>query len=129
MRVTVKLYRATQVPTEHLKACAGLEPTAANDKADKAIRERFGPHLAFGFHIFWPEEPGFRTTVVGMEAMSFDLVMPDATPKAAEGLVNCDPLDPKDIDRMDGALRCELQRMGIWTEPDDYQWRARYEVK
>jgi len=129
MRVIFKIYRTAKVPTGHLKGAVGLELNEANDKADLEVKKKFGPHMAPGFRIFWPETPGFKTTLIGMEAMGFDVGRPEDTPEAPEGIVTCDPISPEDTARIDGALRSELMRLGLWTEADDYEWRGWYQLK
>ena len=129
MRVIFKIYRTAKVATEHLKSAVGLEADAPNDVASEALKEKFGPHMAYSFKVFWPDPEGYKTTIVGMAAMGFELEETDGTPKAAEGLVTCDPIDEETTHRVDGALRSELQRLGLWTEADDYEWRGWFEIK
>jgi len=129
MRVAVKIYRTVKVPTAHLKQSVGLETEAPNDKADLAVKETFGPHMAPGLKIFWPEPAGFKTTVVGMEALGFDVPVPTQTPQATDALTMCDPINDRDTHRIDGSLRGELMRMGLWTEAKDYEWRVATNLK
>jgi hypothetical protein len=91
------------------------------------IRKTFGPHMAPGLKIFWPEDSAYNKVAVGMEAMAFDINNPSI---AQAGLVSSDPLDPATTHRLDGALESELRRMGIYiTEVKNHEWRAWYEVK
>jgi len=126
LRINIRQYRTVTIPTDHVKSSAGLEPNAPNDKAAQQIKERYGPHMAPGFKIFWSEEAA-RKTVVGMEVMSFEL----SDPKVAQaGLIIHDPISPDEVHRVDGALYSELCRLGIYyTKPDDYEWRIWYELK
>lgn len=128
MRVIFKIYRVARIETRDIKAAVGLGLADSNDKADMAIRDKYGP-LAYNFKIFWPSPDGFKTTIAGVEAMGFDLGEPGGTPSSAEGLVTCGPIDSKLTHRIDGALKSELERIGIWTEADDYSWRGWYEIK
>lgn len=124
MPMIVEFYRVASIPTEHLYGAVGLDShePVQSDVAEAALRRRFGPHLPPGIKIFW----GDRRTVVGIEAMSFSLT-DDSIPMA--GLAQADPMDPDAIHRIDGALESELKRWGVWTKPEDYEWRAAYEVK
>ncbi len=129
MRVAVKIYRAVKVSTVHLKQTVGLEIEASNDKADQSLKKTFGPHMAPGLKIFWPEPFGFKTTIVGMEALGFDVPVPTQTPQATDSLIMCDPINDRDTHRIDGALRGELMRMGLWTDAKDYEWRVATNIK
>lgn len=127
MKVNFRLYRTITIPTNHLKGTVGLEADAGNELAARRIQESFGPHMAPGFRIFWPQEPGYRKTVVGIEAMSFDLTDPNV---AQAGFIQADPIDPVVVHRLDGALQSELRRFGIYlTKAEDHEWRATYEVR
>lgn len=129
MRIIFKIYRTAKVGTADLKGAAGLALDADNDVANQALRKKYGPHMAPGFRIFWPEPAGFKSTAVGIEAMSFNLGTLGSSPHATEGLVTCDPIKEHTTHRIDGALRSELMRLGVWTEADDYEWRGWYEIK
>jgi hypothetical protein len=129
MRVNVTIYRTVKIPTEYIKGCVGLEISAKSDQAADSIKKCFGPHMAPGFKIFWPEPAEFKSTIVGMEALGFDAPVPTQIPQAANALTLCDPIDSEDTHRIDGALRSELMRMGIPTETDDYEWRIETKVK
>ena len=139
MRVTFKIYRTAKVRTEDLKSVSGLAPEATNDKAAKALSARFGPHFAFGFKVFWGTDPCVMDerasgsphswTVAGVEAMGVELAGPGDTPKAFEGLASLDYMDEKGKHRLDGALASELQRMGLWSDADKFEWRGWYEVR
>jgi hypothetical protein len=124
-KATLRLYRAISVPTEHLFATVGLDRTALVEKANEAIHKDFAP-FSPRFRIFWPSQ-GYDITVVGIDVMSFCIESADRTPRA--GLVTCDPMVPSDVHEADGALQAELQRLGIWTETKNYEWRAWYEIE
>lgn len=129
MRVIFRLYRTAKIRTDQLKGLVGFELSAPNDKTAVALKEKYGPHFAYGFRIFWQDSaPEFRTTVVGIEAMAFDVGAPGGTPVA--GLVTCDPISSEQIHRLDGALHSEIQRLGLPTSSgDEYEWRGWYEIK
>ena len=116
----VGLYRVASIPTEHLYGAVGAAEGTTSEKAEAALRQRFGPHLPPGLKIFWND----RRTVVGVEVMNFSLTHA-AVPMA--GLAQADPISPTAINRVDGALESELKRWGIWTKPEDYEWRMAYE--
>ena len=127
MRVIFRLYRTITIPTEHMKGILSLEADAQNDVADQKMKELYGPHFSPGFKVFWPEEPGYRKTVVGIEAMAFDVGSPGT---AQAGFVSCDPIHNDAVQRLDGALEGELRRIGIYnTKAEDHQWRGYYEIK
>lgn len=128
MKLTVKVYRVTYIPGDELLAAAGFDPSAPNTPGHAqlmaAIKEKFSP-LANRFKIFFNTFVS-QKLVVGMEAMSFDIQQPE-TPQA--GLVMTDPMLPQDVDRIDGALESELNRMGIGADFENYEWRVAYETK
>jgi hypothetical protein len=64
--------------------------------------------------------------VVGIEVESFD-VRAAGIPFA--GVVHADPLDSLDLAREEGALRAELERIGLSVEVKEFEWRFSYEVK
>ena len=126
-RIIFRIYRTITVPTEHMKGTLGLDQDAPNDKADLKLKEVFGPHFSPGFKVFWPEEPGYRKTVVGIEAMSFEV---GKTGVAQAGFVTCDPIHADVVHRLDGSLEGELRRLGIYmTKAEDHEWRGYYEVR
>jgi len=123
-KATLRLYRAVQVPTEHLRAVAGLEKTVPAAFANTKLHEKFAP-FAPRFKVFWPEG-GYDIAVVGIEAMGFCVESGEKTPRT--GLIACDPMLSSDVHEADGALQSELQRMGIWTETKRYEWRVWYDL-
>ena len=125
MKVSVRQYRVAKVPTEHIKAAVGLPVDAPTSAAMTAVTERFGP-LAYRLKIFWPEDASFRTTIVGIETMGFEMNVAKV-PHA--GIVDHDPTIPEDIHRADGALHSELTRMGIYVDFDEFEWRTAFEIK
>lgn len=135
MKLIVKLYRVTTIPTAELIAVAGVDPEQAlasgnpmpftSQKLAAKIKEKFGSHPP-RFKIFYPNELFVNKTTVGVEVMSFNILSAE-TPHA--GLVLSDPLCPQDIDRVDGAIESELSRLGLGTDFEGYEWRQNYEVK
>ena len=125
-KATIKIYRTARVPTEILKGAAGLDRDANPGVAHDQLVQRYAP-FAPRLRIFWPSTQGdVGMTIVGMEAQAFSVEADDIVPRA--GLVNCDPVRPEDVSQIDGALHSELERMGVYTTVDDYEWRAWYEV-
>jgi len=124
MKATIKFFRATKVPSTHLWAAAGLEPNEPVDKVREAIKRMYAP-FAPRLAIFWQQETT-AATVVGVEIMGFSVDASDDVPRA--GLVQCDPASSDDVHRADGALQSELERIGIWTETKNYEWRAWYQT-
>lgn len=127
MKLIAKLYRVTTIRTAELLAVLGKDPDCDGTSAELAakIRERFGRSTP-RFNIFYPSDLAVPKTVVGMEAMSFD-VREANVPMA--GIVMADPLRQQDVDRIDGAIEAELNRMGIWTEFIGFEWRMAYEIE
>jgi hypothetical protein len=125
MKINVRLYRVTSVPAERVKAVAGLAADATPGDAMAAIMDEFGP-MTPRLKFFWADDADFRTVVVGIEVMGFDLLAPKV-PQA--GLVFHDPLVREEILMADGALNGELSRIGVYTETDKYEWRVAYEVR
>lgn len=127
MKIIVKLYRTTTVPTSEVLAAAGMDPDTEGPSAPvmHALREKYGPFPP-RFEFFLPADTSVIKTVIGMETMSFDV--PEANlPKA--GLVLADPMTSQDIDRVDGAIESELGRMGISTNFEGYEWRLAFRTK
>lgn len=125
MKISVRLYRVASVPTEHMKALAGHEADAGSADVMASIKDQFGPLLP-RLKFFWPDDPTFRTVHVGLEVMAFDLL---AANVPTAGLVFHDPIDREEVLRADGALQGELSRIGVWSEPEKFEWRAWYDVK
>lgn len=129
MKLTVNLYRVTTIPTSELIAAAQLNPeeidiTEQSEQVARKLREEFYPHSP-RFKVFW-ETATSAKIVVGMQAMAFDVRQAEV-PQA--GTVFSDPMDPRDVARIDGALEGELNRMNISTEFEGYEWRLSYQVK
>ena len=123
-KVTVRLYRITTIPTTELIAAVGEDPKEdiPSIGLDKLIKEKFR-YFNPGFKIFYSTSV---KTVVGMEAMVFDITTPSM---AMAGLISSDPLNPIDVARIEGALEGELNKMGIGTNFQNYEWRVAYEWK
>lgn len=127
MLLTVKLYRVTTIRTAELLAGAGLDVDKAMDGPEllAIIKQKYKP-MAQRFKIFAPPDTTVSKTVVGMEAIAFDI--PNAN-VAMSGLVYADPMTPEDIARLDGAIESELNRLNCGTDFKGYEWRCAYEVK
>lgn len=121
MKVTVRICRTAKVPTQYVKGIVGAESSATPAQVYAGLMKEFGP-LAPGIEFF--VEGG--KTLVTKEVMAFDIRAKD-TPFAS-GMATADMLTPTEVARMDGALESELARMGITTNPDEFEWRALYEV-
>jgi hypothetical protein len=121
MKWKVTIYRATTIRTSDLIS-------VVNGPADKPLTSVEIRELVKA--EFYPQPPGFKIfyapsditkTTVGFEAMCFDIVE-EAVPMAA--LVSLDPMDPQDVARMEGAVEGELNRMGLSTNYEGYNWYA-----
>ena len=120
MKLIVSLYRTVDFGADWLKANLPIE-AGVSKPLDEALRERFGPQ-APRFRI-WKTA---RKATAGIEVMTFDVDKCD-TPQA--GLVMADPRDSLEVARVDGALRSELERLGIPVDAENIQWRLNYETK
>lgn len=151
MKLTATLYRTTHVNTKDLITIAGFDVKVGvsvavadskgiygqscylmpdgNPLVEKrlrdALRDKFAP-FANRFKIFFPPVLQAQRTLVGMEAMAFD-VLEAGQPQL--GLVHFDPVETEDVHRMDGALQSELNRMGLGAEYEDFDWRMAYDLK
>ena len=121
MKLMTTLYRVTTIRTAELIAAVGKDPDTeiTGSELNQLVKEKFGP-LAPRFRIFVPPDSSVTKTIVGCEAMCFDV--PEANVPMA-GLVMVDPMEPKDVDRIDGAIESELNRLGLGTEWQGYEWR------
>ena len=128
MKITGKLYRTTTIRTAELIAAVGKDPETEMTGAELAalVKDRFGP-LAPRFQIFYPGDTRFsKSLVVGIESMVFD-VQDVKVPMA--GLVTTDPMNRQDVDRVDGAIESELNRIGVYTGFENYDWKFLYDIK
>ena len=127
MKLSVKLYRTTTIPTAELLAAADLplDSEGSPEGLMRALREKFGPFPP-RFEIFPPGDVACSKAVIGMQVMGFDILEANV-PMA--GLVMSDPCSTQDVDRVDGAIESELNRLGIATGFDGYEWRQAYKVK
>lgn len=135
MLVQIKRWRVTKASMGHLRAAAGVDDLQEGPAVLAGLRKTFGP-LGPRIRVFFPEQkrdgpapvltPGSAMVVVGIEVEAFDVKAP-GLPFA--GLVHADPLDAVDMAREDGALRGELERLGIQVEVDQMEWRFSYELK
>jgi hypothetical protein len=123
-QANVKLLRVAKVPTTHLWAAAGLDPSDNIDQAREELKKRYAPFPP-RLVIFW-QAIHAAFTVVGIEVMSFAVGAEDQVPRA--GVVSCDPARAQDVHEADGALQSELERIGIPTYTREYEWRAWYEI-
>lgn len=120
MKVIATLFRVSPFPTANL--IANIPKGDPSDLMGR-ITTRFGP-LAPRFKIFVQDN---KKSYAGMEVMSFD-VKAENLPHAA--LVLADPISPEEINRVDGGLRSEMERLGIdQSRFDDHHWRMEVQVK
>lgn len=136
MKLSVRLYRVAKVRMDHLRAAAGITHLAPHIHASdsvitKGIIKSFGP-MAPGMKVFCAEPPNPNDSgyiepqpgLVGMEMIGFDLPKANA---AMAGVVRADPINEKEVDRLDGALQSELSRWGIYVEVTSFETRMAYE--
>lgn len=136
MLIQLKRWRVAKVTLADLRAAAGLGDDAESHHVMAGLRRSFGP-LGPRVRIFIPDpqvdadgkqvpHPGTLLVVVGIEVESFDVRAP-GLPFA--GFSHADPLDEVDLAREEGALRGEMERLGIRVDVDEMEWRVSYEVK
>lgn len=73
-----------------------------------------------------PRNSRMELVIAGIEVEAFD-VRAEGLPFA--GMIHADPLDSIDMAREEGALRAELERIGLRVEVEKLEWRFSYEVK
>ena len=122
--ISVKRWRVAKVSMEELQGAAGLGPEANGMSILDGLRKALGP-LGPRIRFFFPE-PGSRLAIAGIEVEAFD-VRAEGIPFA--GVVHADPLDSLDMAREEGALRAELERIGLRVEVEKLEWRFSYDVK
>jgi len=135
MLVQIKRWRVTKVGMGFLRAAAGVDDLAEGPAILAGLRKTFGP-LGPRIRIFFPERgadrgpgdatPSTATVVVGIEVESFDVRAP-GLPFA--GMCHADPLDEVDLAREEGALRAEMERLGIRVEVEHMEWRFGYDLR
>ena len=141
MKAKVEIFRVAKVPFNALELIVRSEkPT--HEEIWRVILEKYKPHI--DLKIFWPslptgdeqpnedyvnEDSSKIVAIVGMRVMAFDMDRAEI-PHAAS--VEIDPLNAGDIDRLDGSLRSEIQRITEYQAdafPEEFQWRAVYEIQ
>lgn len=122
MKVTVRICRTARVATQFVRGCVGADIETPPAQVYNKILESFGP-IAPGVDFY---VEGSKTLVT-KEVMAFD-IRAENTPFAARGIATADMLSPEEVARIDGALESELARMGITSNPDEFEWRAMYEA-
>jgi hypothetical protein len=139
MKLSFKLYRTVTIPAMDVVAVCGAEGKTVLE-TEAIFRKNFYP-FAPRLKAFWPESLNERAgpydsgdsvpcrvnllMTFGMEMLAFDVAC-EKIPFA--GLCGCDPMDPVDVARADGALRSELERFGLSCEIDNFEWRVEYNL-
>lgn len=122
MKIICTLFRVSPFPTANIEAnlaSPGPQPATAVPLTER-LADRFGP-LAPRFKI-WLQTS--KKSYAGIEVMTFDFKATDV-PQA--GLILADPVCPDEIQRVDGALRSEMERLGIdQNKISDHHWRMEY---
>lgn len=125
MKVTMKWLRTVSIPFPFFEAIVDGYNSEYMQTTEimRYLMEQYGP-LPPRFLIHFPESKTGNVTV-STEVMRWDFLEEDIPISA---IVSADPMEPKDIAMIDGALRGELERLGISREVDDFQWRAMYSI-
>lgn len=124
MIISIKRWLVAKVSMEELQAAAGQGPEAGGVAILDGLRRALGP-LGPRIRFFFPE-PGAKLALAGIEVEAFDVRAP-GIPFA--GVTHADPLDSLDLAREEGALRAELERIGLRVEVEELEWRFSYETK
>ena len=136
MKLSFRLYRCVSVPQHWFASLLGMPGDTPPARMEAKLREDFGP-FAPRLQVWWTMQPATNpveetinpalmgNAIIGIEAMAFD-VAEQKIP--CGGVCSTEPMDPQDIDRIDGALESELNRWGITTEFKDFQWRVAYSL-
>lgn len=129
MILDIVTYRAVEISTDILQAIAGIKSSQGMlvKEIEAAIVSLFPKHpsLKVFVHPSIHDEGPMRPTssVIGMEVMRTSMDAP-VTPSAV--LTSSDPIDNREIDRVDGALLFVLGQVGIMAEPSNIVWKACY---
>jgi hypothetical protein len=122
MKAYVTLYRVAPFNTSALLCNIKGADIRSPDFLQR-VQERFGT-LPPRFKIYAQDN---RKAFGCMEVMSFD-IKAEAIPFSA--MMLADPIDEREVDRVDGALRGEMERLGIdQSRIQDYHWRMELNVK
>jgi hypothetical protein len=132
MKLSLRIYRCATVPQHWIASLLGLPDETPAGKLDEELRAKFRPFPP-RLKIWWCGKadelsigegglPKFNHVVIGMEALSFDLTEQKIP---CGGICMTDPMDPLDVDRMDGALESEIARWGMSVD-FGFEWRAEY---
>jgi len=138
VKASFKLYRAIAVPRHWFASLLDLPENTTGNKLEEKLRTDVGrlpPRMKiwWGPPILLPNaiegtadlQPLESKTVVGMEALSFDMTERNI-PFGA--LCSTDPMVAEDVARADGALAYELERWGMTVEFQDFTWVAEFDV-
>ena len=140
MQVSVKRWRVAKVSLAELRAAAGVAESADGTAILTGLRQSLGP-LGPRIRFFFPDvdntvrsarehrqalQDRMKLVIAGIEVEAFD-VRAEGLPFA--GMIHADPLDSIDMAREEGALRAELERIGLRVEVEKLEWRFSYEVK
>jgi hypothetical protein len=130
MQVSVKRWRVAKVSLAELRAAAGVAEDADGTAILTGLRQSLGP-LGPRIKFFFPDADNtvhdrMKLVIAGIEVEAFD-VRAEGIPFA--GVVHADPMDSIDMAREEGALRAELERIGLRVEVEKLEWRFSYEVK
>lgn len=125
MKVGIKLLRVAHVPADQLKVSVGAKQEDNWAVVVDLLREKFGP-LSPSIKFFKRDE---SMVLASVEAVAFDIDVNTSTQTTSPqvpiaGFVNADPIDSAKIHRLDGQLFGELARIGIYTQPENYEWRC-----
>lgn len=138
MKLKVKIFRTVTVRVGELLSQVGLDyerdAGLAMAEVIRRFRAEMGP-LHPSLEVFWPRAETLGEAIhyraqAGLQAITFDIldIKIEGQTTPIEGMVLTDPMDPVDVARLDGALEGELNRIGVSTNFEGYEYRCTYKV-
>ncbi len=129
MKVIVDIIRSTKIKTKDVLNILGLDSknttiTEANDK----LVSQFGP-LAPNFKTLWTDVQS-EDLIVGIGVFQFDMSLQYPIGSNQSSLFHyMDDMNVEFMNRVDGALFSELNRIGIFTEIEKYSFKSIMKVE
>lgn len=124
MKITVDILRTSKIRTDHFLGILGLDSKATVAQTNKKLKDEFSP-LAIGFKVIWPQSMSQSFMLVGISVMKFD--MKEAGEAFSSSLFLADPINVENVNKIDGALYCEMSRLGLSADMKKFTWNALYE--
>ena len=127
MKTTVEIFRAIKVRTSELLGIVGLDTKSAYSPAQvvEKIMEDFGPSID-NFKILWTPDQDLdqNYTLCGVSVIRFDMADIDEAVPQTKLFHYLDDITVENLNRVDGALFSELNRLGIYSDVKQYSLKA-----